>query len=167
MFSACGIPSKCNQSPFLHAGDNFSDKDKKKKPDIILNFNDGSRRKIAIDISQTCPVPITNQHLLTLEEANIVSKAASERYNEKIIKYSPISSACGLTLVPIIFETTGRIHEDSLKFIDSILNDAIKGGYLNGFFLRRFWRKKKMHHSDFLYQGSSGPPSGETHESQQ
>ena len=53
-----------------------------------------------------------------------------------------ISSACNITFVPIIFETTGRIHEDSIKFIDSVLNDAIKGGYLNGYFLKKFWRKK-------------------------
>ena len=57
-------------------------------------------------------------------------------------KYASISSACSITFVPIIFETTGRIHEDSIKFIDSVLNDAIKGGYLNGYFLRKFWRKK-------------------------
>ena len=142
MFSACGIPSKCNQSPYLHAGDNFSVKDKKKKPDIMLNFNDGSRRKIAIDVSQTCPIPINNQHLLTYEEASIIGRASNERYNEKLDKYSLISNACGVKFIPIIFETTGRLHEDSLKFLDSILNDAIKGGYLNGYFLRRFWRKK-------------------------
>ena len=57
MFSAYGVPNMSNQTPYLYAGEDFTAKEKRKKPGITLNFNDGSRRRVAVDVSQTCPVP--------------------------------------------------------------------------------------------------------------
>jgi hypothetical protein len=97
---------------------------------------------VALDISQTAPIPIKYNPAFTREHASDIGRAANLRYNAKILKYSNISNACNLSFQPTVIETSGRLHTKSLEFTKKILSDNINGGYMDGALLRSYWLKR-------------------------
>ena len=81
----------------------------------------GSHRKVILDISSTCPIPILRQQQFTFNEARETERAVKSRYSERELKFNEIEKACGCKFQAIIFENTGRMHTKSLTFIESIL----------------------------------------------
>jgi len=94
-----------------------------------------------MDISQTCPIPVSNQTEFTLEEANQIERASNDRFRVKEEIYGAISQACAIQFMPIIFET-GRLNSLSLEFISHILKLSITGGYLDSSLVRSYWLKR-------------------------
>jgi hypothetical protein len=79
----------------------------------------GPHRKIIHDISNICPIPIYGSQSLNRSEASRTYRAAQIRYDERMNKFYLIFKANGIKFHPIIFETTGSINPDSLKFFQA------------------------------------------------
>ena len=91
----------------------------------------GPNRKIVIDVSIACPIPIFGvvaNRQFSRQKAMTVERAADERYNAKLRIYDAIASSNGLKFQPIIFESSGRMHSQSLKFVKSIIGKASMNG---------------------------------------
>ena len=80
-------------------------------------------RKNILDISNICPIPIFGTQQYSRNDAFIIQKAAQQRYDERMEKFNAISTANGIKFHPIIFETTGRVHTESFRFLQSILRN--------------------------------------------
>ena len=89
---------------------NFTDKEKRYRPDLSLFDMPGSHRKVILDISSTCPIPILRQQQFTFNEARETERAVKSRYSERELKFNEIAKACGCKFQAIILETTGRMH---------------------------------------------------------
>ena len=107
------------------------------RPDLTLFDMPGPYRKIILDISNICPIPIYGSQSLNRSEASRAYRAAQIRYDERMNKFDLISKANGIKFHPIIFETTGSTHPDSLKFLQSILSNF--SGYRDGKLLKLYW----------------------------
>ena len=84
--------------------------DDHRRPDItIISENQALTHT---DISVTCPIPLTQSTSLSRLEALTPSRAANSAKLRKKKQYEPTSNACGATFKPLIFELTGRPHED-------------------------------------------------------
>ena len=70
-------------------------------------------------------------------DALISQKAAQQRYDERMEKFNAISTAHGIKFHPIIFETTGRVHSESFRYLQSILRNI--SGYMDGKLLQAYW----------------------------
>ena len=87
--------------------------------------------KVLIDISITSP-----------NEGNNPGCAANIAFNNKKKKYEEMSKKIKSSFVPIIFQPSGFIHQDSLKYIKKIASFAneekrIQEDTLTNFFLKR------------------------------
>ena len=138
--NACGIRAQreevnCFQSILNNV--HFTDKEKRYRPDLSLFDMPGSHRKVILDISSTCPIPILGQQQFTFNEARETERAAKSRYSERELKFNEIAKACGCKFQAIIFETTGRMHSKSLTFIESILKK--NSGFRDGSLLKSYW----------------------------
>jgi len=86
------------------------DPDDHRRPDITIISENQSVTHT--DISVTCPIPLTQTNSLSRLEALTPSRAANSAKQRKNKLYEPTSNACGATFKPLIFELTGRPHED-------------------------------------------------------
>jgi hypothetical protein len=135
--SACGISSKSEPGKaYSNAGPEYQNLNL--RPDLLLSGTSTT----ALDTSQTAPIPIKYNPNYTREHASETCRAANQRYDAKLLKYTNISNACNIGFQPIVIETTGRLHPKSLDFIKKILSDNISGGYLDGALLRSYWLKR-------------------------
>ena len=107
------------------------------RPDLTIFDLPGPNRKVIIDVSNTSPIPISGLQVLTHNEAIQVERSAQCRYDNKVQKYNAISTANGIKFQPIIFETTGRIHSESFRFVHSVLRNI--SGYMDGKLLKSYW----------------------------
>ena len=98
-----------------------------RRPDLSI-YNHPSPNyyphKLIVDVSFAHPIPITAKRQLTRNQALIPARAANAAFNRKINSYSVISEQAGLKFKPLIFETTGRLHEDTEAFIKELLDIA-------------------------------------------
>jgi hypothetical protein len=107
-----------------------------KKPDISvihplpsddLVDSQGRIPKLILDIQITSPVPGSQGGVfltMTKNVANQENHEANRAFNSKNRKYGEIAKENGLSFLPIIFETTGRIHPKSLEFFDCLAAHA-------------------------------------------
>jgi hypothetical protein len=96
-----------------------------KRPDIsILNSNIlGYSQKLILDISVTSPFMGTetgNIQSVSLVKAKTVERAAKIRFQQKQQKYNLCSSLHFLDFLPIVFETSGRLHSDGVLFMKKL-----------------------------------------------
>jgi len=122
---------------FQNVIDEFSERERRMRPDLTVFDLPGSHRKVIIDVSNICPIPISGIQPLNHEDAKQIQRAAQLRYDAKMLKYDAISSANGIKFQPIIFETTGRVHSQSLRFLRSVLRNI--SGYMDGKLLQAYW----------------------------
>jgi len=108
------------------------------RPDLSLFDLPMSRRNVVLDISSAAPIPIFGNQPFNRDMASQPQRAADIRYREKMTKYDTTANANNLKFHPIIFETTGRMHSESLAFITSLL-ELFKDRFMNGALLKRYW----------------------------
>ena len=60
-------------------------------------------------------------------------RAANATYSKKQSSYRNIASANNLDFVPLIFESTGKIHPETVTFLNDMLEDCAAGDN------SRFW----------------------------
>jgi hypothetical protein len=83
------------------------------------------RRKMIIDVSVTHPVPITSARVLSRNEALQPCRAANLCFNRKVTKYAAVSEANNLEFLPLIFETTGKMHPKTETFLDRTVTEIL------------------------------------------
>ena len=95
---------------------------------------------LVLDISYISPIPIFGTQQYSRNDALIIQKAAQQRYDERIKKFNAISTAHGIKFYPIICETTGRVHSESIRYLQSILRNIscyMDGKLLQAYYLNR------------------------------
>jgi hypothetical protein len=89
------------------------------RPDIsIINYN-GTALKLLLDV--TIPAVLHySKGVLVGVNANNVGKSAETASRSKNKQYNQVSIASGHSFLPIVFESNGYVHPDTVKFIKSI-----------------------------------------------
>ena len=96
----------------------------RKRPDITTsNFPTCTKSKLVLDISMAHPIPILALNTsLSKPQALVKDRAAIKRHRDKCRKYTEIANANNLEFLPLIFETTGRMHPDTSNFFNVTVN---------------------------------------------
>jgi hypothetical protein len=96
----------------------------RKRPDLSVLNLPGTNKKVLLDISITSPIQnINNQlHGISRNQALNRGRLSQVRYNDKCRKYKAICERSNLEFVPIIFESTGALHKEALKFFHKIID---------------------------------------------
>ena len=63
------------------------------RPDLSIFDLPGPNRKIILDISNICPIPIFGTQQYSRNYALIIQKAAQQRYDGRMEKFNEISTA--------------------------------------------------------------------------
>ena len=95
---------------------------------------------------------------ISINDALKPGRAASIAKNRKIIKYGAISAANNLEFQPLVFETTGRIEEASLKFINHLITHMSRGDprtYASYLLLLLAWSIELLSAEEHGYRHSS------------
>ena len=138
LVNAAGFRAKREENGcFYHIDREFNDRQRKMRPDLSIFDLPGPYRKVILDISNICPIPIFGNQMYSRNDALISQKAAQQRYDERMEKFDAISTAHGIKFHPIIFETTGRVHSESFRYLKSILCNI--SGYMDGKLLQEYW----------------------------
>lgn len=119
-----------------------ADPDNGKRPDIsvlsapfaqdLVVEADGRIPKLILDVQVTNVLKGTQDGVLEFMTSYMASKPnnmANKAFAGKMSKYKRIATDNGLSFLPIIFETTGRIHPRAVKFLESLAEHAavVKG----------------------------------------
>ena len=136
-FLALQICNLCNYGGFYtkreeHGCFKETDADDNKRPDIsIMNplphQVQQDQRKLVLDVSVTCPLQYNLQGTLTTitrRQANKKGPAAETAFKVKNKKYLERATRNKLGFLPIIFESTGRVHPKSLELFKTIAKKA-------------------------------------------
>ena len=99
-------------------------------PDLtVMNPIDSAFPQVLLDVSITSPLTGAlhgqlDNNALTRAAAGDQGRMARRRYQEKVNKYRARVLANGFGFVPIIFESTGLIHAQSLQFLEASMKKA-------------------------------------------
>ena len=89
------------------------DPDNGNRPDITAINLPGTDRSHLLDVTITSPIPSCNPQSLTMAEAIKPLRAAKIAKARKNNKCLAAAHACNLEFSPIVFEITGRMHDDT------------------------------------------------------
>jgi hypothetical protein len=84
--------------------------DSNKRPDISILEGTLFKRKTILDVSITCPVREAHPGIRPK------GAAAAVVYAQKVRKYGDLAEANRLDFNPIIFESTGHVHAEAVRF---------------------------------------------------
>jgi hypothetical protein len=97
------------------------DLDDNRRPDLsVINFP-GIIGKLILDFSLTCPTPVNSTVVLSLNQALTPDRANDKIYQAKITKYQKTAEQNGLVFLPLIMESTGRPHKETINFFRKIV----------------------------------------------
>ena len=96
------------------------------RPDITAVNLPGTDRFHLLDVTITSPIPACNPQSLTLAEAVKPLRAANTAKNRKNSKYLAAAHACNLEFLPIVFEITGRMHDDTEDLLRKVITNFAK-----------------------------------------
>jgi len=85
------------------------------RPDISIPEGQLDHKKIILDVTVTCPM-----HAATKGQALQTGHHAQNAYIAKMNKYNELAEQNNLKFLPIVFETTGYMHEDAVKFLRGV-----------------------------------------------
>ena len=89
-----------------------------KRPDISILEGTLFQKKTILDVSITCPVREA------IPGIRPKGAAADLMYSTKVRKYSGLAQANRLDFKPIIFESTGHVHEEAVRFFLKVAEHA-------------------------------------------
>jgi len=132
MARICGIRTqieeqKCFQEAFP---------DSMRRPDLSFTNAPKRHRKVVADLMVTGPV---GTQVLSTTMALKEYRAADKAYADKCRSYKEPASANNLEFVALIFESTGKIHPETVKFVNDILEHHADGDSVRLGRLKRFW----------------------------
>ena len=135
MTRSCGIMTKKEEFRCFQEADPNSDK----RPDLSFANAPGRNRKLVTDLRITCPYPCGPTSVLSVAAANREGRAANQAFAAKMRVYEDLSRQNNLEFLPMIIESTGRMHPQLIKFIDSVLMEKSQGDSVLRGKLRRYW----------------------------
>jgi hypothetical protein len=92
-----------------------------RRPDLsVINFP-GVIGKLILDFSLTCPTPVNSTVVLSINQASTSDRANDKIYQAKNTKYQKIAEQNGLVFLPLIMESTGRPHKETINFFRKIV----------------------------------------------
>jgi hypothetical protein len=101
-----------------------TDPDDAKRTDISALNLPGRTAKQLLDIRITSCIPSIYPESLTLKQAKIPLRAANSSFKEKMKKYEKRAKDIGLGFIPIVFETTGRMHPVTRALLVEVIQKA-------------------------------------------
>jgi hypothetical protein len=132
---SCGIMTIREEHGCFHEADPDSDK----RPDLSLYNAPGLHgRKLVLDASITCPYPSRGARL-SRTNALLPLRQANSVYKRKVDKYGDIAFRNRIEFLPLIAESTGRLHPQMTNFLNTILKDKSGGDNFYYGKLKRFW----------------------------
>lgn len=131
----CGIMTKKEEFRCFQEADPESGK----RPDLSFANAPGKHRKLVTDLRVTCPYPSGARSVLSVTAARREGRAAQQAYAAKMRCYDELASQNNLEFLPMIIESTGRIHPHLINFIDSVLSEKAQGDPVLKGKLRRYW----------------------------
>jgi hypothetical protein len=131
----CGIMTK--KEEFRCFQEAVPDSDK--RPDLSFANAPGRSRKLVTDLRITCPYPNGPTSSLSVAAARREGRAADQAYAAKMRIYGNLSLQNNLEFLPMIIESTGRMHPHLIQFIDSVLMEKSQGDPVLKGKLRRYW----------------------------
>ena len=85
------------------------------------------------------PLSFRSLNVLSVTAARREGRAAQQAYAAKMRCYDELARQNNLELLPMIIESTGRIHPHLINFIDSVLSEKPQGDPVFKGKLRRYW----------------------------
>jgi len=88
----------------------------KKRLDIVISEGQlGCEKKMLLDVTVTNPINVHTRAGRGHQDA-----ASNAAYNTKIKKYGALAEAVNCVVKPVVFESTGRIHTETVKLFKRI-----------------------------------------------
>ena len=132
MTRSCGILSRREARRCFQADASES----QRRPDLLLYNVPKHDKPVVVDLMITGPV---STKALSRSAALQEFRAAELAYSRKQASYREIAPANNFDFVPVIFESTGNIHPETVKFLNSILEKSASGDKSRLGALKRFW----------------------------
>jgi hypothetical protein len=107
-----------------------------RRPDLLLFNVPRHHQPVVADLMITGPV---GTKALSLISALQEYRAANAAYGKKQTSYKDIASTNSLDFVALIFESTGKIHPETVRFLNSMLEACAGGDKFRLGSLKRFW----------------------------
>ena len=115
------------------------DPESNKRPDLsLLNVPGYNGVKLVVDVSITCPHPLRGPGL-SRAQADKPLRRANQIFDDKTRKYEEIARRNRIEFLPLIVESTGRLHPKLIEFLNLALREKSRGDNLYLGKLKRFW----------------------------
>ena len=118
ILSYCGLSTKVEEQNAFRG----YDEENGKRPDITIFNHPDHAGKFFLDVRISSPVP-ANSGPLTIPQAKKKFRAGNKAFSEKVNSYKHALDQ-RLGFFPIIFETTGGMHHETLPFFITCLEQA-------------------------------------------
>ena len=128
-----------------HAAFVEADPESLKRPDITVEevsfpmVGQQQQNTILMDVNVTQPTKKDSK--LSLAQATKINRALDISISIKNKKYVELSTLCGLNFLPAVFESTGRMSPDLLRFLSFLSEAAEPEWKINKGIILQYWLK--------------------------
>lgn len=116
------------------------------RPDIsIINPIGTTQKRLLLDVAVTSPLQGAGKGLVevtTSSDKFVVGKQMNKTHNAKIRKYKALCDTSGFGFRPIVFESTGLMHEELLSLLKSSAQHAADLKHIPAATLQRYFSKR-------------------------
>ena len=133
ILSYCGLSTKVEEQNAFR----MYDEENGKRPDITIFNHPDHAGKFFLDVHISSPVP-ANSGPLTIPQAKKKFRARNKAFSEKVNSYKHALDQ-GLGSKPIIFETPGQMHHETVLFFITCLEQASRVRQIPFTVLWKYW----------------------------
>jgi hypothetical protein len=101
--------------------------DNNQRPDLSVFNMPNLDKKLVLDVAVASPVDSEAPRHISRRVALNKERRIKSRFNEKVAKYQAVSTANNLEFLPIIIESTGRLHHKALEFYNLVIDHMSHG----------------------------------------
>jgi len=127
-----GVYSRKEVCPFKQA----HPKSKKRLDIVIAEGQMGYNKKILLDITITNPVNSYTRHHRVNQDS-----AANHAHADKLKKYSVLAAEANCVVKPMVWESTGRLHPDTIKLLQQVAGVDGSNVCMDNKNLHRYWMR--------------------------
>jgi hypothetical protein len=112
-----------------------------KKGDLTIRGLDGYPQPVVLDVRITSAVPANGAEISdrNANDPTYPDKFLDQHAREKVRKYGPEASTAGLAFVPLVIDTSGRMHKDFKKILETALKSASVVRCIPLSILKHYW----------------------------
>ena len=127
---------------FVRGGDGApaSYEDMNKRPDIAIRTQEGVLMEELLDVTVVSTVHYAHG-VLAHVNAEVCGVSARHGHREKMIKYGALCAANDLGFTPIVFESNGYVHPDTVVFLQKLAKTASAMKRIDGETLMNYFMK--------------------------